>query len=104
MNKLKSIFTSFLWYLGALLEFVSIPLNLAALKDISITYEWFTALRNYEFIEIVYYIVAFVTMLVFSMLVLVSRKNKRISEMMLALLCFFIQVVGMLIVLSVQFY
>ncbi len=104
MNKLKSIGISFLWYLGAFLEFVSIPLNLAALKDISITYEWFLQLRNYEYIEIAYYIVASVTMLVFAALVLISRKNKKVSEMMLALLCFFIQVVGMLIVLSVQFY
>ncbi len=104
MNKLKSIGISFLWYLGAFLEFVSIPLNLAALKDISITYEWFLKIRNYEYVEIVYYIVAAITMLVFSMLVLISRKNKKVSEMMLALLCFMIQVVGMLIVLSVQFY
>ena len=102
MNKIKTAFTSFLWYLGGILEFICIPLYAAALKNIAVTYEWFKMLRSYEHIKIVYGIVAVITMAVFSLLVLIMRKQKRVSEMIIALICFLVQAAGVITVLVVQ--
>lgn len=102
MNKLKTIFVSFLWYLGGIMEFISIPLYAAALRNIAITYKWFEILRGYEHIKIVYGIVALVTMAIFSILVMIMRKEKRASEMVIALICFMVQAIGLITVLAVQ--
>ena len=41
MERIKTMFMSLLWYTGAILEVATIPLSLAVLHEISITYEWF---------------------------------------------------------------
>ena len=102
MNKLKTMIISILWYLGAILEFVSIPMYAAALKNVAITYSWFEMLRNYEHIKILYGIVALVTMAVFAILVLIMKKQKRVSEMVIALICFLVQAAGIITMLVVQ--
>ena len=102
MNKIKTKIISFLWYFGGILEFICIPLYAASLKNIAVTYEWFKMLRNYEHIKIVYGIFAVITMAVFSLLVLIMRKQKKISEMVIALICFLVQASGVITVLLVQ--
>ena len=99
MEKFKMKCISFLWYLGTVLELVTIPLCLGALKDVTITYDWYKTLSQYENIEMVYYIVAAITMGVFSLLVIINKKRKKVEEMFAALLCFSIQVVALAVVL-----
>lgn len=87
---------SFLWNLGSIFQFITIPLHLAAMKNRAITYEWFVKLREFEYIEVVYCAFAAITMFVFSILVVMNRNRGRWKDMWIGLLCFATQI-GMLI-------
>ena len=90
-SKLKLL--KFLWNLGTVLEFITIPLYFAAMKNRAIAYEWFVKLREFEYIEVLYCTVAALTMLVFSILVIMSRNRERWQEMWTGLCCFTAQVI-----------
>ncbi len=104
MDKIKTMFMSLLWYTGALLEVATIPLSLAVLHEISITYEWFIALKKYQYVDGLYYITAALTMFIFSILVMINRHRKNLNEMLLALICFIGQVVALSVVLIAKIY
>ncbi len=97
INKIKLM--TYMWNIGAILEFVGIPLHLASMYNISITYDWFIKLREFEYIEITYYIVASITALIFAALVNMNGKMKRWKDMGLAFFCFSVQI-GMMIWLT----
>jgi uncharacterized membrane protein YhaH (DUF805 family) len=86
-------FMKTLWNLGTVLEFITIPLYFAAMKNRAITYEWFVKLREFEYIEVVYCSFAAATMFVFSILVMMNRKRERGQDMFIALMCFIAQVI-----------
>ncbi len=89
-------FMTFLWRLGSILEFITLPLYLAAMQNRTITYGWFIKLRDFKYIDATYYTFAAITLFVFSILVIMNRNRERWTEMLLALLCFVVQI-GMLI-------
>ena len=91
MKKIIGTFLTGLWYLGSILQVITLPLCMAALKDVSITYDWFKLLKKYEHIEITYYVTAAITMFIFAILVLISRYQKKMPDMLIALMGFAVQ-------------
>lgn len=89
-------FMTFLWKIGSFLEFITLPLYLAAMQNRTITYEWFIKLREFKYIDATYYTFAGITAFIFSILVVMNRNRERWTDMLLALLCFVVQM-GMLI-------
>lgn len=85
-------FMTFLWKIGSLLEFITIPLYFAAIQNRTITYNWFLKLREFKYIDATYYTFSGITILIFSILVVMNRNRERWTDMLLALLCFMVQI------------
>ena len=84
---------SFLWIVASIIEWMNVILFIAAMGYNFIDFPLYNSLKDWQYINTIFYISAFVDALIFWLLAIISKKTNRTKDTLTAVYCGVIQLV-----------